>query len=122
MALTAEVRQTIRWVTRAFGRFAADQGWKPGEYQVFIHINEDWGKVHVLLAAKDFPGQTELEKWQYVMHYLERHFGEEEPWLLKALGLILRTFDQIEEGGIYSISPQFVDVRDYFVGGVADGD
>ncbi len=121
MALEAAVRQTIRWVTRAFGQFAADQGWKPGDYQVFVDINEDWGKVHVILAARDFPGQTHREKWQYVMDYLLRNFGEEEPLLLQALGLILRTFDQIEEGGIYSINPQFVDVHDYYVGGVADG-
>jgi hypothetical protein len=120
MALEPEVRQAIRWVARAFGQFAADQGWKPGDYQVFVHINQDWGRVHVLLAATDFPGNTHLEKWQYVMDYLKRHFGKEEPLLLQALGLTLRTFDQIEEGGIYSIAPQFVDVRDYYVGGVAN--
>lgn len=121
MALESEVRRTIRWITQAFDQFAADQGWSRGDYQVLVRINQDWGRVHLILAAKDFTGQTDQEKWQKVMDYLAEKFKQKEPSLLQSISLTIRSFDQIEQGGLYSISPQFVDVHDYFVGGVADG-
>ncbi|MEJ7639667.1 MAG: hypothetical protein WKF75_17255 [Singulisphaera sp.] len=121
MALESEVRQTLRWITQAFDRFAADCGWKSGEYQVLVRINQDWGRVHVILAAKEFPGGTEQEKWQKVMDYLVQKFGQDEPGRLQSISLSIRTFDEIEEGGIYSISQKFMNVHDLLADGVADG-
>ncbi len=113
MALEPALRQTLEWVAQAFRDYAETQGWGEGDYRVFVRINPDWGQVHVVLAAKDFPGVTPLKQWSSVMDFLDERFrAVDDPRAVKSVSLTLRTFDQIEENGVSTLSPQFVDVED----------
>src|SRR5947209_3805148 len=102
MAWQTTMRPFIRRVARAFHNYARTQGWAPGDYRVFINIDEEWGQVNVILVAKAFPIADDFEQWYAVLKFVQKDL-KDEPHFRKALHLVLRTFAQVEEGGTYSI-------------------
>jgi len=111
MALQAEMKRAIRKVARILQRYAAAQGWRPGEYRIYFRPNEEWGYIKIILVAKGFPGKDEFEQWESVINLLEKELKDDRP-LFEALGLNLRTFDQVAEGGIYAIPDSYEEVED----------
>ncbi len=110
------MRRAVRRIAQAFRDFAASQGWGPDDYRLLFSVNEDWGQVQVIFVAAAFPGSDEDERWMKVYEFVEKNL-KDEPSLWNALHFTLRTFDQLAEGGLYSIAPGFVDVEDILVGG-----
>jgi hypothetical protein len=112
MALEPALRRTVEWIAQAFREYAADHNWDRRGYRILVRVNPDWGRVHVILAAKEFPGGSPQEQWSSVMDYLAEKFKDSDPQLTNSVSLTLMSFDEIEQGGIYALSPQFVDVDD----------
>jgi hypothetical protein len=110
MALESALRRTVEWVARALRDYAADQGWDRRDYRLLIRINRDWGRVHVILVAKKYPAGSPYEQWASVMNYLNEKFKDDAPQLTKFVSLTLMSFEEIEQGGPYAVSPQFVDI------------
>lgn len=109
MAGQDSVRQAVRRLDAAVRSFAARHGWGPGDYRAYVQVNETWGYIHLLLAAKAFPGKTPEEQWLAVLDHLDAELKDDR-LLFDALHLTLRTFDQIAEGGLYAVGEQFVPI------------
>jgi hypothetical protein len=105
----------LRRIAQALHEYAADQGWRADDYRVLVRLNEAWGRIHVVLVAKAFPQPSLEDAWHGVIDYLEDKLRD-EPALFESISLTLRTFDQVEEGGVYAISPRYVDINDLFAG------
>jgi hypothetical protein len=97
----------------AFRAYAAKQGWQPEDYRVLVYFNEEWGAIHLLLVAKEFPRKDWYERWEHVFSFLEKNLTD-EPDLRRALHLVLHTFDEVAEGGLYAIGPEYEDINEFF--------
>jgi hypothetical protein len=109
MASETTLRRVGEQISKAIREFAETHGWPAGDYRLFLHLNEDWYTAHVILAAEDFGGGEIRDKSRIVSKFLKENL----PDFLKelnAFNLTLRTFSQIDEGGIYQIGPEFVDL------------
>ena len=115
------MKRAIRRVVQLLQRYATAHGWHPGEYQIFIRSNEEWGRIEVILVAREFPGKDEFEQWESVIDFLEKELKDDRP-LFEALHLNLRTFDQVAEGGLYAIGSGYEEVEDPLTGRPASGD
>jgi hypothetical protein len=60
------------------------------------------------LVARAFNGRDYAASYRAVMNYLRKELAE-EPGLFESIGLALRDFDQVDEGGIYAIGPDYED-------------
>jgi len=121
MALEAAMKNAIRRVVQILRAYATAQRWHPGEYQIFIRPNEGWGQIHIILVAREFPGKDYFEQWESVIDFLEKELKHDRP-LFEALHLVLHTFDQVAEGGLYAIGSGYEEVEDLFPGRSATGD
>ncbi len=121
MASQAAMKRAILKVARILQGYATIQGWRPGEYRIFVHPNEEWGQIHFLLVAKAFPGKDYYEQWESVIDFLEKELKDDRP-LFEALHLVLHTFDQVAEGGLYAIGSSYEEVDDLLTGRPTTGD
>ena len=120
MALPATLRHAVQRLAQVFQDYATTQGWRPDGYRVFVRLKPKWGRIHIILVAKSFPGKGPGDQWLSVRDFLEEKLRD-EPGLLESLNLSLRTFDQVAEGGIYAIGPPFMDIQDLLTSGAALG-
>lgn len=121
MAIQAAMIYAVQHVVEAFQKYAGTQGWGPGDYRMFVRASEEWGHIHVILVAKAFPGKSKHDQWLSVLDFIEREL-KDEPALRAGFHLTLRTFDQVKEGGLYSIGPDFVDVDLFLRYGLTSGE
>ena len=112
---TATMKRAIRRVAGIVRKYAAAQGWQSGDFQIYIRANEDWGQIYIILVARAFPGKDYYDQWESVMQFLEKELKDDRP-LRQALHLVLRTFDQVAEGGIYSIPESYEEVEEFLPG------
>ena len=106
-------KRAIRSLVQALQKYAESQGWQSEDYRIFYWGNWDWGKIHLILVARAFPGRYE-DQWLTISEYLKKEL-KDEPVLRKAFNLELRTFDQVEEGGLYAIHPDYEDADEFLV-------
>lgn len=120
MALEPALKNIARWIKSTLCNYAESQGWNREDYRVLIRFNADWGKVHVILAARAIDGERRGDAWSDVMSYLAKSYKKDDPRLKMSLSLSVFPFDEIESGGEHTVSPQFIDI-DEFLGGGAVG-
>jgi hypothetical protein len=101
-----KTRTIVRKIARSLQNFAKSQGWQPGEYQIFFHILEDWGRISVLFIVKDFGSLSENELWVHIWDHLAKSLKEDGD-IGYSLGLSVRDQQQVEQGGIYSIPDEY---------------
>jgi hypothetical protein len=120
MASQAVMRYAVKRVAQAFRSYASAQGWGPDEYRIFLSVNEDWGQIHVIFVAKAFPKKRAHDQWLDVLNFVEKELKDDKA-LVEALHLVLRTFDEVEEGGLNGIPRNYEDVDDLVPPGRAAG-
>jgi predicted trehalose synthase len=116
MALDRLMREAVDRIERAFREYAQDRHWSPDDYRVFVRLNQDWAQVHVVLVAKSYGGSDLDAEWERVMSFLDTRLSDLLDHLT-SLNLTLRTFSQLEDGGIYRLGPDFVEVHDLLASG-----
>src|SRR4051812_21877306 len=99
MALETAVNRAVKRVVQVFRDYARAQGWGPGDYELYLRLNEDWGRIHVLLVARDYPGRYIEERWLSVVDFVDQALHD-DPGLANAITLTLRTYDEVAKGGI----------------------
>jgi hypothetical protein len=92
----------------ALNDFARQQGWKPDEYQVLFRVLEDWGRISVMLIARDFAGLSNREMWDRVVDHLEMSLKSGGD-IGFSLGVSVRTQEQVDLGGTYTIPEGYVE-------------
>lgn len=112
MASQTVINHMMRRLAQAFQAYAANEGWQPEDYRVFVYFNEDWGAIHLILVAKEFPREQWQDRWLHVVEFLDKELKDDPP-LRDALHLVVRTFDEVAEGGLYSIGENFQDINDF---------
>ena len=117
MAVEATLKGPVRRVAQTFRRYALRQGWGKDEFRILIETNAEWGRIHVILLAREFPGHDVEEAWFSVVDFVDDDL-KDEPDLRTAINLVLRTFEQVDEGGLYSLSPEYVDADEILAGDV----
>jgi hypothetical protein len=111
---TLRTRTVLRRIARALKEFAADQGWQPGEYQIFFRVLEDWGRISIFFIVKEFGAQSEKEMWVRVWDFLQKSLKQDGDTGF-SVGLSVRDRQQVEQGGMYSIPEGYVE-EDLLVG------
>jgi hypothetical protein len=116
MAHEANLREIAESVDRAFKEHADATGWPSQQYRIYLKYNPEWNYIHIIVAADQFPGGGEIrDQARATAKFMDEKLDD----ILKNVSdmrLTLRTFSQIDEGGIYAISPEFIDVKDILAG------
>ena len=99
----------VNRIVRLLRGYAQGQGWGPEDYRLYFHVNERWNHVHIIFVARGFEGRDYFECYDSVWKHLEGGL-KDSPELLSAIGLVIRTFKQVDEGGIYSIGSDYSEV------------
>jgi hypothetical protein len=110
MALSPTLKRAVRCVADLLGEYGREQGWGPDDYQLFFRVSGSWGNIHVVFVARGFEGHDPFECYSSVMQYLRDQLRT-EPDLFGSIGLVIRTFKEVEEGGIFAIGPSYVEVK-----------
>jgi len=108
---TLTTKAAVRRIAKALMEFAKEQGWRKDQYELLFHVQEDWGRITVMLVAEDFGGRSDREMWDLVYNYLERSLKQEGD-IGFSVGLAVREKSQVERGGLYSIPDTYVEVAD----------
>jgi hypothetical protein len=106
---TLRTRTLVRRIANALKDFAVGQGWQPGEYQILFRVLEDWGRISVFFIVKEFGNLSENEMWVRVWDHLEKSLGSDMGY---SVGLSVRNWAQMNQGGMYSIPEGYVDVQE----------
>lgn len=97
-------------IAPALDRFARAKGWDRRDYAIYYLSNCDWGRIHILFVAKGFDGQDDHAITNEVWAYLKDELRD-EPEVLKATGLVVRSMEKVAEGGLYAIAPTYTKYR-----------
>jgi hypothetical protein len=111
MALGTTLKTALKRIADALEGFAAEQGWKSNEYQILFHASQKWGRIRVFFIIKDFGGLSSQDMWARVWDYMESSF-KSGPDIGFSVGLSIRDWSQLNQGGGYSIPPGYVDYRE----------
>jgi hypothetical protein len=111
MALGTTMNSVITRITAALTDFASQQGWKPNEYQILFYPSSRWGRIRVFFIVKDFGGLSRQDMWGRVSDYLETELAK-GPDIGYSLGLSVRDWSQVNQGGAYSIPLGYIDHRE----------
>jgi hypothetical protein len=106
MANNPILRKVVRRVAEALASFAVEKGWAQDEYGIYYRMNPDWDQVHFIFVAKGLPGQGSFSDYAEVRNYLAQKL-QDEPDLMNMVGLVVRDYSQVEQGGIYSIGADY---------------
>jgi hypothetical protein len=98
----------MRRIAAALREFVDEQGWQPGDYQILLRVLEDWGRITVLFVARDFGGLSKKDMWARVWAHLNQSLQREGDIGI-SVGLILRSRDQVDQGGPNSIPEGFLE-------------
>jgi hypothetical protein len=111
MALGSTMKAALKRIADALAAFATDQGWQPDEYQILFHVSQKWGRIRVFFITKDFGNVSRHEMWARVWDYLEKSL-KNGPDIGFSVGLSVRDWSQVNQGGAYSIPPGYVDQKE----------
>jgi hypothetical protein len=102
------IRRAIRLIAEAIDKYAKNQGWSIDDYRWYYRVSPEWGHIHIILVANAFKGRDYSEAYRSVRDFLYQELRD-EPALFQSIGIVLRDFDQVNQGGIYEIGPDYED-------------
>jgi hypothetical protein len=111
MALGTTMKSAIKRIADTLVDFASQLGWKPEEYQILFYQSSRWGRIRVFFIAKDFGGRSRQDFWALVSDFLEKELAK-GPDIGFSLGLSVRDWAQVNQGGAYSIPQGYIDHRE----------
>jgi len=77
VALTREMKSSLRRVGEVFRDFADERGWPPTDYALRGYLNLDWGRINVVLAAGAYNDRPTGTSYREVFEYLDRHLADD---------------------------------------------
>ncbi|WP_165226646.1 hypothetical protein [Aquisphaera insulae] len=102
MATLTALTRVVVDVSRAFARYAEEQGWGRGDYSIYYKINSDWGVVHFTFVSRRIGPSEEDRYYKDVWDYMVRSF-EQDPEILRIFDLLVKSKDNVDKGGISRI-------------------
>jgi hypothetical protein len=104
------MKMAVRRLADVLGAYARREGWWPLAFRLYYRADGKWGKIHFIFVSDGFEGRNETESYRSIMDYVRMRIHDDQD-LVGALGLVLRSFKQMSEGGIYSIGRSYAFVR-----------
>jgi hypothetical protein len=111
MAFGTTMKSAVKRIADALTAFASQQGWCPSEYQILFYRSSRWGRIRVFFITKDFGGLSRQEMWSRVSEYLEQELAK-GPDIGYSVGLSVRDWSQVNQGGSYSIPAGYIDHKE----------
>jgi hypothetical protein len=113
MARSPVMKRAVRRLADVLGLYSRKQGWWPVGFRLYFDVNEKWGRINILFVADGFTTQDSSAHYHAIMEYLRSKLTDESE-LMRAVGLVTRSFAEVAEGGLYRIGDnyQFVRPRD----------
>lgn len=110
------MRPALRHFAQLLSEYARSRGWKPDQYKLYFLADADWGRVIIIVVGPFAPDDEEHEEerfkqWEEIVEFLQERLHD-EPSLLHAYNLVLRTPEEVEEGGIYSIGRNYIEAQE----------
>jgi hypothetical protein len=108
MATKSTLRQQAERIADMIKDFAAARNWPPDEYDIYMRARPG-GMIHVVVVTpqKNLRGLRGpiYQDYYDIGDYLIANLND--PKLLERIRLGVRSKEQVEEGGIYAISPDY---------------
>ena len=104
------MKRAVRRVADVLGVYARLQGWWPLDFRLYFRVNGAWGKIHVNFVSDGFEGRDKFDCYQSILAFLKTRTAD-DPDLADAVGLVVSTFKQVEQGGLYAIGDEYTFVR-----------
>jgi len=111
MATEPTLRQFAAEIWRAFHEYAQAHGWPPDSFRLYLHYNEDWFTLHIILVTDNIQSENTRDQWKEIMGFLKQRLHEFLKYI-NTMNLAIRNHDQLNEGGIYEFGPEFVPIED----------
>lgn len=108
---TIRTKTILKELVEAVNDFAKARNWRPGDYSMFVRVQEDWLNINFILVVPDLGGQTPEAVW----NELDDHLEEIRKELAETgfyIGYLVRDRKQVEHGGIDSVPRSHVDIED----------
>jgi len=112
MASEPTLREFAEQISRVVREYADTHGWPADSYRLYLRFNEKWDTAHVMLVSGNFDERKNRDTWKEIMNFLKKELFSFMKYFIM-FNLTLRSFDQINEGGIYAFGPEFVPVEDF---------
>jgi len=108
ISTTMRTRTALRRIAAALRDFANEQGWGRDDYQILFRVLEDWGRITIFFVVKDFGSLSKNEMWVRATDHLEKSLKQGGD-IGFSVGLSVRTFDDVAQGGSNSIPEGYVE-------------
>jgi hypothetical protein len=109
MAGGATLDRAVQRTAAVLRDYAREQGWGPEDFRLYASVSPEWEHIHVIFVSKGFEGRDYYESYASVKDYLSKRLAD-SPDLANALGLVIRDFKQVEQGGFYGIGPDYSEI------------
>jgi hypothetical protein len=107
MDLGRIMKRAVRRVANLLGAYARREGWwASANFRIYYRVDDAWGSLHFIFISDGFEGRDEFENYESVMSYLRRRLSD-DPDLFGAIHLVVETFNQVAEGGLYAIGDDY---------------
>jgi predicted Co/Zn/Cd cation transporter (cation efflux family) len=110
MAIGPTMKQAIRRIAQALVAYAKEKGWSEGDYQIYYAASSKRSQIYIAFVSKYFDKNQRYENYALIKEHLARELGD-MPGLLNHLALVIRSREQVEEGGIYAVGPPYREYR-----------
>lgn len=108
---TLRTKDVVRRIANAVVKLAKAQGWRKDQYEILFRLQEEWGRITIMLVVDSFGGRSEREMWDLIFDFLQRSLQQQGD-IGFSLGLIVREKSQVQRGGSYAIPDSYVEVAD----------
>jgi hypothetical protein len=110
MAHRTDLRWVLHKVITGLLNFRKAKNWSDQDYWVYYDLNEDWDRVNIVFVAKAFNDTDRFDSYREVWEFLQKQMAD-DPESLGRINLVVRSEDQVQQGGIYSIGREY---KEYF--------
>jgi hypothetical protein len=122
MVQATYAQEYLKRVRGALDELAAGEGWKPGDYHIFVKIDEEWERINVAFVVPASIGADEtMKKWGGVYpdgnipldSIVKWGGGMDVGEVLDHVSIWMITTDEYRQGGIYALDPYYRPIEEY---------
>jgi hypothetical protein len=116
MANDVVIMRAVRKMARLLSEYAASQGWQDDQYKLYFLPDPEGADMFIIVVGPFPPDDDEheeqrFEAWNQIKDFLEQQLHD-EPRLRHAYNLVLRTPEEVAEGGHYAIKPEYIEAHE----------
>ena len=112
MANSKPMKSGILRIEKLLLDYAHSRKWKKNGARVYFRVNEDWGRIVIVFVGPFSDDEDKRDhEWEKIYEFLEKNLADDSI-LFHSINLVLRTPEEVSQGGVYSIDSDFVEAHD----------